>query len=282
MTYGRNGNHSTVIKGYMSPVARAYIKPWKGKAVASQAKVIKPVVLEVRPRPVVLECKNVQEWLNPECDNFSGLLAKRVPTWDDFQPFSDYLYKQLKLDTEAGESALIHKVHLFPGHHREERLSVSLSKTAERLIAPLLAHGLPESLGQQIQNDLEEVGMVVAKMRPAAKELILKAEIVRENGCSRWHRDHYGARAIYTYNNSSTEYIDDAYVNFYELEHGGNNDHIIQDPSQVCSVGLGSWMFMKGTQFPGRVKGLVHKSPDILYYPDGEVITRLCIKIDVD
>lgn len=286
MTYGPYGSirNARTIKApaYAKPrKGQACIKPWKDSAARSKA--LGAVIQVASLEPAILESTSVQDWLNPDCDTHRGMVARRVPIWGDVQPVSDHLYEQCDFASEStGErNRFALKVQTCSGPHGETMFAASLSEAAERLIAPLQAHGLPESLGQQMQSDFEEVGMVVAKMVPEAKELDLKVEIVKDNACFRWHQDSYIARAICTYNNCGTEYIHHRHVNFWELNNCGNNDHVIRDPSQVLSVGVGDFLLIKGKQFPGRMNGLVHKSPFTRHHPDGEVMTRLCIKIDV-
>jgi len=160
-------------------------------------------------------------------------------------------------------------------------LATSLSKSAETLVAPLLNLGMPGCLIEQIREDAQEVGATVAKMLPTAQRLTMKLEVMGEANCSKWHRDNYVARAIITYNGRGTEMLRHDNVNFWELEHCGNNAHIVRDNSQVFSAGTGDILFMKGLTFPGDVSGLVHKSPDKCYHADGKIMNRLILKVDV-
>ena len=53
-------------------------------------------------------------------------------------------------------------------------------------------------------------------------------------------------------------------------------------PSTYSAVTPGDMLFMKGRRFPGAGAGaLVHKSPEKRYHPDGRVIHRLLLKIDL-
>ena len=82
-----------------------------------------------------------------------------------------------------------------------------------------------------------------------------------------------------------TEYTDDDNVDFFELENCGNNECVIRDASKIRAVDTGDIFLMKGTRYPtaalGLPVGLVHKSPEKRYHPDGRVINRLLLKIDV-
>merc|ERR1711920_264325 len=179
------------------------------------------------------------------------------------------------------ESGLQTTVQIAQMWGSEEWLAAEWSSKGRRLLDKVGSTGLPDSLRHQIQRDIEEVGLVMAKMLPDTKEMSLKLELMGESVCSRWHQDHYTCRAIITYNGSGTVYAHNDNVNFWELNNCGNNDHIIRDVSQVLSATSGDVLLMKGKLFPSSVNGLVHKSPDKRYRADGSVMTRLCLKIDV-
>lgn len=135
---------------------------------------------------------------------------------------------------------------------------------------------------QQIQSDIEEVGMAMAKLLPATQELQLKLELIGENCCSRWHQDHYTCRAIVSYNCCGTDYVRHDNVNFWELENRGKNDSIIRDPSQIFTAEVGDIVLMKGKTYPSSMNGLVHKSPEKRYHANGAIVTRLVLKLDVE
>merc|ERR1712151_1055914 len=115
----------------------------------------------------------------------------------------------------------------------------------------------------------------MARMVPAATELSLKLDIIGRFGCPRWHQDDYTGRAIVSYNLCGTDFIAHKYVDFWELQNCGNEDHIIRDRSQIFSAEVGDIMFMKGNTFPVGVQGLVHRSPENAYHPNGKVMHRL-------
>merc|ERR1712217_472029 len=156
-----------------------------------------------------------------------------------------------------------------------------MGEVAKRLTANVVDSGLPRQVVEQIQADIEEIGMAVAKMIPSAEKLIVKVEIMGKFICNRWHRDHYSSRAIVSYNLCGTEYALHENVDFWELENCGNNECIIRDKSQVFSVEAADVLFMKGLKFANGVNGLVHKSPEKLYHENGAIMNRLCLKIDV-
>jgi len=220
----------------------------------------------------------VQDWLLPHCTKYHGMHVPRTPTWGEVQHHVDSLASRAIL----GSNEAVHEdVQVANNEGPNQSLESSLSKSARRLVAPLLNLDIPECLIQQIQTDAQEVGATVAKMLPTAGKLIAKLEIMGEDICSRWHRDNYVARAIITYNGRGTEMLSHDNVNFWELDNYGNNAHIVRDSSQVFSAGTGHILFMKGLKFPGDVNGLVHKSPDKCYHADGRIMNRLILKVDV-
>jgi len=230
--------------------------------------------------PALLECASTQDWVRPVCDEYRGLLVRRTPTWDPhaIQPCSDFLYEHFR-DAFAGVSDRFFQS--VPATGDPSQLSSSLSRAARQLIAPLLEDGLPGTFGEQLTSDCLELGMVVARMLPGAKELVLKIEIVKDNACFRWHQDNYVARALCTYSCCGTECVHHDHVDLWELDHCGRNAHVVREPSQVRSIDVGDLLFIKGKKFPGAAAGLVHRSPDCRHHPDGRVMTRLCLKVDV-
>ena len=145
----------------------------------------------------------------------------------------------------------------------------------------LATAALPRLLSEQIRRDACQIAPALAAMVPWAKTLELKLELFGETGCPRWHLDNYVGRAIVSYNGvRGTEYTKDANVDFWELENCGNNDCIIRDKAQTESIKVGDILFMKGRAYKGA-KPLVHKSPKPQYHPDGRVLHRLVLKVDV-
>merc|ERR1712187_64933 len=109
-----------------------------------------------------------------------------------------------------------------------------------------------------------------------------KLEVFGTSRCGRWHQDAYVARAIVSYNGTGTEYTNDANIEFYELNHCGNNGHILKDKSGSRFVSCGDILLIKGLYFPSAERGLVHKSPELEYHENGALKQRLCLKIDID
>jgi len=140
---------------------------------------------------------------------------------------------------------------------------------------------LPKDLIATVKTDADLLGKTVAAVCSWSKTFLLKLELMGEYTCPRWHRDNYCGRGIITYNLSGTQYLPEEYVDVWELEHCGNNDCIVKDPSKVCQINVGDMFFMKGMGYPTGVKGLVHKSPPVQYHPDGFAMNRLVLKVDV-
>jgi len=206
------------------------------------------------------------------------MLAVRPQTWD-IQGIADRLHcagvfgedNCLQADIQVGAARA----------DGDAPLDAALRASAAQLLGQLAGFGLPAGFAEQVRRDAREVGVAVAGLVPTADKLILKLELMRENVCTRWHQDYYVARAIVSYNCSGTEYIHDDHVDFWELKNCGNNACVVQDRTQVCQAGVGDMLFMKGKLFPGAVNGLVHRSPDFAYHPNGDIKTRFVLKVDV-
>lgn len=141
---------------------------------------------------------------------------------------------------------------------------------------------LPEELLSMVSTDAVHIGQAMARFLPQASSLEVKLENVGTNRCPRWHQDSCVARAIVSYSGEGTEYTNDGNIDFWELNHGGNNDHILRDKSMTRCVGCGNILLMKGLLYPGEQKGLVHKSPETQYHATGDVKKRLVLKVDVE
>ena len=157
---------------------------------------------------------------------------------------------------------------------------------AQRLHASTVAlleeAALPAQLSEQLLEDACSIGLSVGRMCSFARDLEVKLEIFGESTCSRWHQDSYAGRAIVSYTGiTATEFVDHDDVDFYAMRNGGTNTDIIRPGCDVGHVDVGDILFMKGRHFPEGASGLVHKSPKIRYHPDGRVVRRLVLKIDV-
>lgn len=227
----------------------------------------------------VLVCSSVQDWLLEECDAYRCMHVPRPLAWGDVQQHVDIL-------ASAGpfgrQEILSETVKVAGAGGYAPQIAAKFSDKARRLVRKVPGPGLPEGLSEQIHLDIVEVGTALAQMLPDAEEVIVKLEVFGEKCCSRWHRDNYTCRAIITYNGPGTEYVEHENVNFWELANCGNNDHIIRDKTQILSANAADILLMKGELFPGSAKGLVHKSPDRRYDADGTIMSRLCLKLDVD
>ena len=222
----------------------------------------------------VFVCDKPETWLQPQSSQYSGLLAKR-PFPGRFDPYRAAIDDALE---RFGDNAQLKTTV----HHNGVQGDV-LTNLQEPLDELLAEAALPAVVSGQLRRDACTMSEVVASLCPSATQLDVKVEIFGENSCSRWHQDYYAGRAIITYTGGvGTEYLDDSNVDFHELEHCGNNDCIIRDKRQVRRVMPGDMLFMKGRRFPGAGAGaLVHKSPEKRYHPDGRVVHRLLLKIDV-
>lgn len=214
----------------------------------------------------------LEAWLKPQSSLHSGLLAKR-PFLGQFDEC------QARIDASLGWFGEYGELTTTVLHNGQEDVPTKLHEPLEALLAQA---ALPMSLSDQIRSDATSMSIVVASLCPSSRQLAIKLEILGSNSCGRWHRDRYVGRGIVSYTGEiATEYTDDANVDFWELENCGNNACIIRDVRQIKSVDVGDFLFMKGTKWPTGAAGIVHKSPEWRYHPDGRILNRLCLKIDI-
>ena len=223
-------------------------------------------------RGAVFVADSLDDWASEESLEYNGLLLRRpfAGKWDAFEG-------------DIGEC---------------ESRTVPASATSARQFAIsvdklLQDAALPAPLSQQIRDDACSLRNAWSAMYPGVRELQVKLEVFGENTCARWHQDHFVGRGIVSYTGEvGTEYTRSSNINFWELEHCGNNDCVIHDPKAIESVAVGDMLLIKGTKFPGaRPQGpftdrsahhaLVHKSPEVRYHSNGRVLNRLVLKVDV-
>jgi len=165
-----------------------------------------------------------------------------------------------------------------------KKLRVGMKKAVGELLefAKEKSFPFPADLATQIEQDAVEIGITVGELLPKYPNLRVAVEIQGKNTCSRWHQDHYVGRAIVSYTGViGTEYTSKENVDLWEFHNCGNNDHIIRDVKQIKHVNVGDVLFIKGKDFPLGVKALIHKAPEIRRHPDGGIMNRLVLKIDV-
>jgi len=215
-------------------------------------------------------CSSIDEWLNPEADNYQGLCVSRPMDPLRWQPVADELSMQMP---DSMEDRI---------HTETIDLTASEDLLQQRFedAATQIAMCLPEELAEIVHKDAKALAETTKKLVPQAQELVMKLELFGPRVCGRWHTDHYVCRSIATYNLRATEYTADSNVNMYELNNCGNNDHIIRDKSQIRSINVGDILLIKGLNFPGKARSLVHKSPQVSY-ADGKVQGRIVLKVDV-
>ena len=222
-----------------------------------------------KPSLPVLTTKTLTDWLSEEGIQYQGLLLAREPWWKDCQEAVDRgVYRG---DLGEDEEVTVRAAHGPEGH-------ANLGKVAEELLENLT---LPEDVRAAVRQDVCEIGAVISRLCPWSHRLDFKLEFMGENSCTRWHRDNYCARAIVSYNSTGTVYTSDENVDFWELEHGGENEQIIKDSAKCRSLNVGDVLFMKGKKFPTAPCGLVHKSPNIQYHCNGKTVNRLVLKVDI-
>jgi hypothetical protein len=172
----------------------------------------------------------------------------------------------------------------------ESHALTALASNKSPMLFEQTVHGLlnsaslPAKLSDQLREDACTMGKIWGKLCPEARELEVKLEIFGENTCARWHQDHFVGRAICSYTGTvGTSYTRSSNVNFWELEHCGNNECIIHDKERIESVAVGDLLLIKGTKYPQLSStALVHKSPDKRYdVSTGAILNRLVLKVDL-
>lgn len=237
-----------------------------------------------------MQCESVQDWLRPECWAFKGMRVVRPQRWDHIQSMIDKFYDS---GAFGPEQTLVGKVALekscaedcadkhCPATASDSDLRAAFGDVMDGLLKTPMDMGMPRELAEAIRGDALEIGLVVSRLLPTAPSIVLKVELIRENRCGRWHVDNYTSRAIVSYNCSATEYVRDDHVDFWQLENRGTNEQVVRDERNVCVAGVGDIMLMKGKAFPHEVNALVHRSPGLSLGADGNMLTRLLLKVDV-
>eukprot|EP00929_Paragymnodinium_shiwhaense_P030904 TRINITY_DN17421_c0_g1_i1.p1 TRINITY_DN17421_c0_g1~~TRINITY_DN17421_c0_g1_i1.p1 ORF type:complete len:338 (+),score=47.67 TRINITY_DN17421_c0_g1_i1:37-1050(+) len=232
-------------------------------------------------------CGDLRDWLQPEASRYRGLCMARpkLIARDKYQEAADKFTTSLdERHTDLEECVDLARARVSPGGVRAEA-----AKVAQGLFGDL---DLPQDLIEQIKADAVQLSDIMSELCPTAQHVDMKLESFGIVRCANWHQDRYAARAMVTYCGAGTEYAEDSNVDFLamqrllELARAGrsteqDNSRIIKDPTMIKSVSAGDMILIKGDKFPDRSGGLVHKSPEVEYHPDGRVKHRLCLKVDV-
>lgn len=242
-------------------------------AVRATANLAMSKVAELSEDPgTMLNCSSLSQWLSPEADCHQGLRVARPMDPGHWQPLADLLwstapeqqdslrYEEVSLDTLDGDAAI------------QARLQAA---------AHAVSSGLPPVLAEIVRNDALALADASRKLVPRPNQITMKLELFGTSTCARWHQDNYVSRALVSYNCSGTAYTEDSNVDFKELFYCGNNDCIIRDKARIRNVNVGDLVLIKGTKFPGKAQGLVHKSADVQYHTNGLVQSRILLKVDM-
>lgn len=215
---------------------------------------------------------SVESWTQRELHSAHNALLVKRPfngTWDSYEAAINDAEVRI---AQTGRG-LATEIELS-----SEDLTADLEASIRKILATA---ALPTPLSEQIQRDACRIGCAVGSMCASARALEVGLQIFGENVCTKMHVDNVMGRALVSYTGAiGTEYTRDSNVDFYELEHCGNNDCILRDKDEVESVDVGSILFMKGTFYEGS-RPLVHRSPMPRHHANGRVINRLILKVDV-
>jgi len=232
--------------------------------IASKSKLLTPIP----GAGPMFTSTSLQEWNTPKAHEYPGVRVSRTIDPMRWQHVADDLYAQ-RGNTEG---SLFKKLIDLRAPEVDAVISETASK-ASRL--------LPTELAELVSADCEALVEIVRELIPQAAQLLVKLELFGESVCSRWHQDNYVSRCIVSYNMTGTEYTAHPNVNFWEMEHCGNNDHIIRDKAKIMSCNVGDYMMIKGMKYPAKVNGLVHKSPETQYDENRKVQNRILLKVDI-
>jgi len=223
--------------------------------------------------------KNLDDWLQPNADEYQALLIQRPQNRSELQWYIDDIEKR---QSWGREMAIQETVHLCQNPD-EETFTADLHAQAEKLMAFAVKKGLPKDSASKIEEDFRQIGSTLYKMCPSANHMYLKLDIMGMNGCSRWHRDQYMGRAVVSYNSCGTQMVKEEDVDheaFTTLTF--KKEGIVPDASKIVSVNVGDILFMKGAKYPTSPNGLIHRSPPTRFHKNGDVVSRLLLKVDVN
>jgi|Transcript_2915 hypothetical protein len=269
-----------MTKGCVADMAKTYVVAPRHKRIRADGACAN-VAPTLRKGPALL-CNDVQDMLKPQGRAFRGLLVQRSQAPLDIQ---DDVDKLAESGAFGEEQSAQEEVKLPWGCSRsdaEQWITRDLAKKASRLAAFAVRNGLPKEAGARIQNDFKEIGMVLTKLVPSARKVVLKLDIMGESVCHRWHADHYVGRAVVTYNGRGTDFVDHGNIDMKQFESRGPSPSIIRDHSKIFTASIGDVLFMKGLLYPGAPNGLVHRSPELCWHADGKVVNRLLLKVDIE
>lgn len=221
-------------------------------------------VTSTHHKGLALICDGVNHFLQPRSKAYRALLVRRPQKLHNIQRAVDQLAKWGRFRPDDDSAREVVEASL--------EFELDLADKAHHLASLAVQAGLPHALGLQIEEDFVKLGAVLTNLVPF-KRACLSLNIVGENSCSRWHRDHDIGRGLITYNSRGTQFVD----------HQGNlSAGFVPHQSWVHSAKAGDILFMKGTKFPASPNGLVHRSPPVCWHEDGTVVNRLLLKIDLD
>lgn len=237
---------------------------------------------------VLCNVKSFEEWPLQD-DSLKGYLVER--NWDTrgerFHCLVELLSRQQQIRNYHFFDEQIH-VHLGTKQRSASEVEEILKANADELMARITKVETEPGLMTDLK--IELVSLIRADALAIAKrlvetinppEIIFRVETIGLNRCSRWHRDAYTGRGICTYNGVATQYQDDSNVDFAKFADYNSdvNARCLIDPSKTRQCNAGDVLYMRGSM--GGFGGLVHRSPLPIFWPNGMVCQRLCLKVDV-
>jgi len=130
--------------------------------------------------------------------------------------------------------------------------------------------------GEAFWRDVEKIAKDFLKFSKEGRGT-LHLKLVNNDACKKFHVDGYSLRLFSSYLGPGTEWLPERAVNRHAL--GTTNARIVDDPDKIQQMGTGHVGILKG-EIPSqlnKVKGIVHRSPQITQTNTKRIILRIDI-----
>lgn len=160
---------------------------------------------------------------------------------------------------------------------RPIRQDVSIDKLADQLKEARTAWETDVlAEGDDFWADVHQLTKDFLKLSDS-KTATLHLRVIANNACTKFHTDGYSFRLFSTYLGRGTEWIPEVATDRTSL--GKSNELIVKDPSKIQQMETFEVGILKGESLdqPRKVKGIVHRSPDIEALNEKRIILRIDI-----
>merc|ERR1719253_270016 len=240
--------------------------------------------------PTILTRSSLAEWFSaPTAPLHKGLVVRRdriefADRGRRFHALADQLEQSLAPPDGLWEDIVAEiSVHVDDLKANEIEKAESLfRKNASALVSTLATFDHPEAaeLAAFINSDACALAGAMFQLHEGLHEIVMRIELIKKNTCARWHQDNHTGRAIVTYNGPGTVFQDDSNVHWGKLRApGSRNPGAVINPARTQEVRAGDMLFMRGSK--ANTGGLVHKAPPFEFLPNGRVLPRIVLKVDI-